>query len=226
MYWRASASRPGPDSGGARAVDVQLRVVERRGQQHRVELEVVLDVDLLLAALHFVQRRLRDVDVAALDEQRNLAIEEREQQRADVRTVDVRVRHDDDAVIAQLVDVEVVAADAAAERGDQRADFRRLQHLVEARLLDVQDLALERQDGLRAAIATLLGGATCRVTLDDEDFAERRIFFLAVGEFAGQARDVERALAARHFARFSRGFARTRGVDDLADDGLRFVRML
>ena len=188
MYWRASASKARPGKRRRGAVDVQLRVVERRSQQHRVELEVVLDVDLLLAALHFVQRRLRDVDVPALDEQRNLPVEEREQQRADVRTVDVRVRHDDDAVVTQLVDVEVVAADAAAERGDQRADFGRLQHLVEARLLDVQDLALERQDGLGAAIATLLGGAAGRVTLDDEDFAERRIFFLAVGEFSGQAR--------------------------------------
>ena len=33
--------------------------------------------------------------------------------------------HDDHAVIAQLVDVEIVAADAAAERSDQRADFGR-----------------------------------------------------------------------------------------------------
>jgi hypothetical protein len=78
---------------------------------------------------------------------------------------------------------------------------------------------------LRAAIATLFRGSTCRVTLDDEDFAERRIFFLAVGEFSGKAGDVERAFPARHFTRFSRGFARTRRVDDLADDGFRLVRM-
>ena len=50
--------------------------------------------------------------------------------------------HDDDAVIAQFLDVEVIAADAAAERGDQRSHLGRCQHLVEARLLDVQDLAL------------------------------------------------------------------------------------
>ncbi len=37
--------------------------------------------------------------------------------------VHVGVRHDDDAVVAQLRDVEIVAADAGAERGDQRADF-------------------------------------------------------------------------------------------------------
>src|ERR1700729_2715790 len=47
--------------------------------------------------------------------------------------------HDDDAVIPQLVDIEVIAADAATQRRDERADFRRRQHLVEARLLDVED---------------------------------------------------------------------------------------
>ena len=72
----------------------------------------------------------------------------------------------------------------------------------------------------------MLGGSTGRVTLDDEDFAERRIFFLAVREFSRQSRDVERAFAACHFARLSRRFSRTRSVDDLADDRLRFVRVL
>jgi hypothetical protein len=129
-------------------------------------------------------------------------------------------------MIAQFVDVEIVAANAAAECGDQRADLGGLQHLVEARLLDVEDLALQRQDCLRAPVAPLLGGSTGRVALDDEDFAQRRIFLLAVGEFAGQACDVERALAPRHLARLSRGLAGPRGVDDLADDGFRFGRVL
>jgi hypothetical protein len=82
--------------------------------------------------------------VAALDEHRHLAVEERQQQRPDVRAVDVRVGHDDDAVVPELLDVEVFDADAAAERRDERADLVGAQHLVEAGLLDVEDLALER----------------------------------------------------------------------------------
>src|SRR4029077_10006854 len=66
--------------------------------------------------------------------------------------------HDNDAVVAQLLDIEVVAADATTQRGNQRADFGRRQHLVEARPLDIEDLALQRQDRLRAPIAPLLGG--------------------------------------------------------------------
>ena len=81
--------------------------------------------------------------MAALDQLRHLAEEEGEQQRADMGAVDIGVRHDDDLVIAQLVDVEIVLADAGAERGDQRADLVRRQHLVEAGALDIEDLAAQ-----------------------------------------------------------------------------------
>ena len=46
----------------------------------------------MLALLDLVERRLRDVDVAALDQDRHLAIEERQQQGAYVRAVDVGIR--------------------------------------------------------------------------------------------------------------------------------------
>src|SRR5690606_32207121 len=63
------------------------------------------------------------------------------------------------------------------------------------------------------------------VALDDEQFAQRRILFLAVGELAGQAGDVERALAPGQVAGLARGFAGTRGVHDLARDGLGLDRV-
>ena len=99
----------------------------------------------------------------------------------------------------------------------------RRQHAVEARALDVEDLALERQHRLGLAVAALLGRAAGRVALDDEQFRQRRILFLAVGELARQAGDVQRALAAGQVAGLARGFAGTRGIDDLAGDGARFV---
>ena len=57
------------------------------------------------------------------DQLRHLTIEERQQQRADVGAIDVGVGHDDDLVVAQLVDVELFPANAGAQRRDQRADF-------------------------------------------------------------------------------------------------------
>ena len=92
------------------------------------------------------------------------------------------------------------------------------EHLVEARALDVEDLAAQRQHRLVFAIAALLGGAAGRVALDDEDFGLGRVALLAIGELAGQAGDVERALAPGQFARLARRFARGGGLDHLADD--------
>ena len=66
-----------------------------------------------LPFLMLIERRLRDVDVAALDQLRHVAEEERQQQRADVRAVDVGVGHQDDLAVAQLGGIEVVLADAA-----------------------------------------------------------------------------------------------------------------
>src|SRR5260370_1395046 len=138
----------------------------------------------------------------------------------------VRVGHDDDLVVAQLVEVEVVAPDAGPERGDEGADLLAGQHLVEARALDVEDLAAQRQHGLELAIAALLGGAAGRVALDDEDLGLGRVALLAVGELARQACDVERALAARQLARFPRRLPRLRRLDHLAADDARLLRML
>src|SRR4029077_2245506 len=100
------------------------------------------------------------------------------QQCAYVASVDVSISHNYDAVIAQLVDVEVVASDAAAQRSNERPDFRGRQHFIEARLLDIQDLALERQDGLRAPIAALLRRAAGGVAFHQEHFRERGILLL------------------------------------------------
>ena len=94
------------------------------------------------------------------------------------------------------------------------------QQLLEARPLDVEDLAAQRQDRLELAVAALLGRAAGGVALDDVDLAQRRVLLLAVGELAGQAHAVEHALAARHLARLARRFAGARGVDDLAADDL------
>ena len=178
------------------------------------------------AALGAEERRLRDVDVARVDQLAHLPVEERQQQRADVRAVHVRVGHDDDPVVAQLGDVEVLGADAGAERRDHGLDFVAAEHLVEAGLLDVEDLALDRQDRLEAAVAPLLGRAAGRLTFDDVELAERGIAFLAVGQLARQGAAVERALAADQIAGLARGLARAGGIDRLQDDPLGDVRVL
>ena len=156
--------------------------------------------------------------MSALDQLRHVAEEEGKQQGADVRAVDVGVGHQDDLAVANLGGVEVVLADAAAERGDHGADFFVAQHLVVARLLHVEDLALERQDGLEAAIAALLGGAAGALALDQVEFAAIGIALGAVGQLAGQAAAVEGAFAPGEVAGLAGGLARARCFDGLVDD--------
>ena len=118
------------------------------------------------------------------------------------------------------------AADAAAERRDHRLDLVAAEHLVEARLLDVQDLALDRQDRLEAPVASLLGRSAGRLPFDDVDLALCGIALLAVGELARQRAAVERALAAHQIARLARRLAGPRRIDRLADDALGDGRVL
>src|SRR5207302_1975742 len=82
--------------------------------------------------------------------------------------------HGRDPVIAHLFDVEVVA-DSRTHGGDQVANLVRREHLVEARLLDVEDLAAQWKDRLRAAIAAALRRAPRGVTLDDVELGQRRV---------------------------------------------------
>src|SRR5690242_20876724 len=107
-------------------------------------------------------------------------------------------------MIADLVDVELLRADACTECGDQRADLGRAQHLVEACPLDVEDLAAQRQDRLVLAVAPLLGRSAGGIALDDEELGEGGVALLAVGELAGERSEIEGALAPRQLARLAR----------------------
>ncbi len=154
-----------------------------------VERGVVLEIDFGPPPGDLVERRLGDEEVPVGDQFRHLPVEEGQQQRADVGAVDVGVRHDHDLVITQLVDVELFGTDRRADRLDEGADLLGAEHAVETGPLDVEDLALERQDRLVLAVAALLGGAAGAVALDQEQFAQGRVAFLAVGKLARQRGD-------------------------------------
>src|SRR5690554_827710 len=183
----------------------------------------ILQVLFLFAALDLVQGRHGNEHMATLDDFTHLPEQEGEQQGTNVGAVYVGVRHDNDGVVTQFVRVEFFPADTATEGGNQRAHFGRRQHLVETGFLYVQDLTLQRQDGLGFPVTTLLGTATRRITLHYEQFRQGRIFFLAVGQLTGQARDVQGAFTASHVPRLAGGFPRPGRFNHLVDDQLGLV---
>ena len=183
-----------------------LHVLDALADEELLELRLLLDVQLLRPELHPVERRHREVDVAALDELAHVPVEEREDQRADVGAVDVGVRHHDHVVVAELRDVELVE-NAGADRGDHRLDLGVREHLVDPVALGVDHLPAQRQDRLEGAVAGVLGGAAGRVALDEVELGDLRVANRAVGELAGQRGVLERALAPRQLPRLPRRLA-------------------
>src|SRR5579875_173383 len=205
-------------------LDLERDVLLAEVGGHLVPLEVGVGVVRLLPGFDEVQRRLGDEHLPALDQHGHVAIQKREEERPDVRAVHVRVRHENDAIVPPLVEVEVLV-DAGTERGDQRADLLVPQHLVHARLLDVQDLALNGQDRLEVPVAAGLRAAAGRLALDDEDLALRGVLFRAIRELAGEGADVERVLAAHEIARLPRRLTRPRGLGGFGHDLARVARV-
>src|SRR6266511_841219 len=102
----------------------------------------------------------------------------------------------DQLVVPGVLEVELLVAHAGPDCGDQRLDLDVLKHLVDAALLDVDDLAAKRQDRLSVAVAGLLRRAAGRVALDDEELCQRGIANRAVGELPRQRRVLEGRFAA------------------------------
>src|SRR5262249_53202878 len=121
---------------------------------------------------------------------------------------------------------EVFFTDPRSERGDHGADLFVPEHLVVTRFFHVEDLALQRQDRLEAAIATLLRGPTCGFALDQIDLATLCLALRAVSQLTGQTTTVERALAAREFAGLAGRFTGTGRFDRFVDDAARDRRVL
>ena len=93
-------------------------------------------------------------------------------------------------------------------------------------LLHVEDFTTQRQDGLVAAVAALLGTSTCRVTLDKVNLALAGVAVLAVGQFAGQSATTEDVAALHHLTGFAGCLTGAGGQDDFLHDGLGLVGVL
>ena len=112
---------------------IEHRIAQAEIQQLRLHFLFGLHVVGFLALAHAKQWRLSDIHVPAGDQVVHLAVEEREQQRANMRAIDVGVGHDDHAAVAPLDDV-LLGANAGADGGDHAANFFVGQHFVFAAL--------------------------------------------------------------------------------------------
>src|SRR5438094_314842 len=204
---------------------VHLEPAPFMGSLEGAQRRVVLEVMPLLADISAVERRLRQIDTAELHELGELTVEERQQKRANVRTVDVGVTHQDDLVVANLRSLEV-RSDARADRADERLDLLVLEHAVDASALDVENLAANRKDRLGSGVTRLLRGSPGAVTLHDEELTLVGVLGRAVGELSRHRVAVEQRLAPREVACLARGDTGPRRLHRLLQDRASLRRML
>ena len=100
-------------------------------------------------------------------------------------SVHVRIRHNDNLVIAQLRDVKIKSVpfgESAAKGVDHGLDLGVCKNLVDRGFLHVEDLAADRQNRLKVAVPGRLGRASRGVSLYNKDLTLFRIPALAVCE--------------------------------------------
>ena len=140
--------------------------------------------------------------------------------------VHIGVGHDNHFVVADFLDIKIIAANTCAQRRNHRADFLGAQHSVKPGALDVQDFTLQRQYRLILTIARLFGRASRRIPLHEEEFGFGRVALLTIRELAGERSNIQCGFTARQITGFARRFAGGGGFGNLLNDELGFRRML
>src|SRR4028119_49514 len=133
------------------------------------------------------RRGRRDVHVAGLYTLRHVPEQERQHQRPYVAAIDVGVGHEHDLVVACPFEVEAVP-NSGPDGADHGLYLDVRENLVDVGLLDVQDLAPQRQYGLEVPLPALLGRTTGRVALDDVQLAPGRVLGRTIRKLARQRR--------------------------------------
>ena len=83
-------------------IGIELSPLECKICQIGAHFRLILEeAPLILAVLlDLIERRLRNIHIPVFKKFRHLTVEQREKQCTDMRTIHVRIGHDDDAVIA------------------------------------------------------------------------------------------------------------------------------
>src|SRR5512132_4423697 len=95
---------------GSRTHQVQL--LSGEVEHVLVKGRLVLQIHLRLSTLDLVEGRLRNVQIATLDDRPHVTEEKSQEQGTDMRSVHISISHDDDAVIADLLNVKIIATNA------------------------------------------------------------------------------------------------------------------
>ena len=188
---------------------------------------LLLEVEDLPAAGDLVERRLGDVDVALLDQGLHVAVEEGHEERPDVGAVHVGVGHDDDLVVAELLQARFLLADRPCPGRRSCIPISSLLKILSRRAFQTLRIL-----PLRGRMAWKRRSRPCLAeppaespsTMKISDRAGSRSWQSA--SFPGSEDGFEDALAAGQLAGLAGRFAGPGGVERLEDDPLGVGRVL
>ena len=139
--------------------------------------------------------------------------------------VHIGIRHNNDLVVPQLVLVELLT-DTCAQRDNDGLQLVVAVDLVHPRLLHVEHLAPQGQDGLEPAVAPRRGGAACGVALHNVQLRQLGVILVAVPELIRHGRAAQHRLAADGLPRLACRLPGAVGGHGLVQNGARHHRML
>ena len=134
-----------------------------------------------------------------------------------MRAINVRIGHDNNFVITALFDIKFIANRRTQSR-NQRPNLLRAKHFIKARALCVQDFTTQWQNRLIMAITRLLSRTTRRISLNNEDFRDTRVFRLTIRQLTRQIRNIHNTFTACHFSCFTRRFTCLRRLSNLRNN--------
>ena len=187
----------------------------------------------LAAAIEWWHRNVKVVFANNLWE---VAIEKRHNQRCNVLTIDVSIRHNHDFVVAKFVDVRflrihfsgfslLLDTKTDAECLNDVVHLIALESFVPHCLLHVEDFTAERKNSLCRTTATLFCRTTCRVTLDKEKFAFLRHLARAVRKFSRKTATAHRIFALHRFASLASRHTCSSSKNHFVHNQFRFLRV-
>ncbi|GBD36007.1 hypothetical protein HRbin36_01124 [bacterium HR36] len=168
----------------------QFGAFQPTGQQLAVHFLLRLHVTDLIFLGDLVQGRLSEINVSFGDQTGHLAVEERQEQGANVAAIHVRIGEDDNAFVIAFADV-LVLADVRPHGGDDATNFVVGQHLFDPGLLDIEDLASQRQNRLENSVPPAVRRTSSRIAFDQEKLALIAILGGAIHQFSRQAVAIE-----------------------------------
>ena len=139
--------------------------------------------------------------MAVLDDLWHLTIEKCENQGSDMGPIHIRIRHDNDFMIAKFLNLKITFADSRPQGGNNRLDFLIGKHFIKAGLFHIEDLPLEGKDSLRPLLPPLFRGSPRRISLHEVEFRLNWILCLAVRKLSWKRSRVKGPLPSRQLPR-------------------------